>query len=178
MQIDQRHKINIRDQNITVIGMSRSGMAAAYLAQQLGARIFVSDNTDNPATHSNLHKLQDSGINGEIGGHSDQIYATDLWVLSPGIAEDSTLVKSALDRDIPIVSEIEFASWFTDAPIIAVTGSNGKTTTVHALAEMCQSAFHSQKKFWPIWSIRTRPGSLSWKYQVSKWNSYFIFSPG
>jgi len=139
MQIDQRYKINIRDQNITVIGMSRSGMAAAYLAQQVGARVFVSDNTDNPVTRSNLHKLQDSGINGEIGGHSDQIFATDLWVLSPGIAEDSTLVKSALDRHIPIVSEIEFASWFTEAPIIAVTGSNGKTTTVHALTEMCQS---------------------------------------
>jgi len=139
MQIDQRHKIDIRDHKITVIGMSRSGMAAAYLAQQLGALVFVSDSTDNPTTRSNLQKLQESGINGEIGGHNDDIFTTDLWVLSPGIPEDSTLVKSAQDRHIPIVSEIEFASWFTDAPIIAVTGSNGKTTTVHALTEMCQS---------------------------------------
>ncbi len=131
--------MNIKGTDIAVIGLSRSGDAAARLANHLGANVFVSDNSSSTALVENLLELKKIGINGEVGGHSESIYNSELWVLSPGIAQDSDLVKAAQSKNIPIVSEIEFASWFTAAPVIAVTGSNGKTTTVHALVEMCQS---------------------------------------
>ena len=78
-------------------------------------------------------------INVETGMHSDRINEADLWIVSPGVPKDADIILQAQEKNIPIVGEIEFASWFTESPIIAVTGSNGKTTTVTVLVEMCQS---------------------------------------
>ena len=139
MKIDNRNNIDIKDRLVTVIGIGRSGLAAARLAHYLGAKVFISDNSTNKTVTANLQELQLLGIEGELGSHSSRIFEADLWILSPGIAQDSDLVRRAQSKAIPIISEIEFASWFTDAPILAVTGSNGKTTTVHALALMCQT---------------------------------------
>ncbi len=139
MQTKDRNNINIQDARIAVIGLSRSGFAAARLAFRLGANVFASDSGAGQAASANLAKLEKIGLSGETGGHSDRIFAADLWILSPGIAQDSELVRKAQANNIPIVSEVEFASWFTEAPILAVTGSNGKTTTVHALALMCRT---------------------------------------
>ncbi len=139
MNIKDRKNISIAYSPIAVIGLSRSGFAAAKLAYHMGAQVFVSDGSTNENIVANLEELETVGIAGECGGHSDRIFEAELWILSPGIAQDSKLVKKAQAHDITIVSEVEFASWFTTAPIIAVTGSNGKTTTVHALAKMCQT---------------------------------------
>ncbi len=139
MNIHDRANIEIRGKKIVVLGLALSGAAAAKLAIRQGADVFVSDNQDTQALQGTLTDLKELGITGELGQHSDQIYAADLWIISPGIAQDSELVQKAQYNDIPIVSEIEFASWFTEAPILAITGSNGKTTTAHLLAEMIQT---------------------------------------
>ena len=78
-------------------------------------------------------------IASETGIHSSKIYDSDLWIISPGVSTDSKIVNEAFNKNIPIVSEIEFASWFTHSPIIGITGSNGKTTTTHILNQMFQS---------------------------------------
>ena len=62
-----------------------------------------------------------------------------MWIVSPGIDKNSDIIKKAKNLKIPIVGEIEFASWFTNSLVIAITGSNGKTTTVNALNKMCQT---------------------------------------
>ena len=139
MKIHDRDTIEIRGKKIVILGLAMSGAAAAKLAVRQGADVFVSDNQDTPALQGTLTDLIVLGISGELGQHSDQIYAADLWIISPGIAQDSELVQKAQSNGIPIVSEIEFASWFTEAPILAITGSNGKTTTAHLLAEMIQT---------------------------------------
>ena len=139
MNIHDRATIEIRGKKIVILGLALSGAAAAKLAVRQGADVFVSDNQDTLALQDTLTDLKALSISGELGQHSDQIYDADLWIISPGIAQDSELVQKAQSNDIPIVSEIEFASWFTEAPILAITGSNGKTTTAHLLAEMIQT---------------------------------------
>ncbi len=132
MNIHDRATIEIRGKKIVILGLALS-------AVRQGADVFVSDNQDTLALQGTLTDLKALSIPGELGQHSDQIYDADLWIISPGIAQDSELVQKAQSNDIPIVSEIEFASWFTEAPILAITGSNGKTTTAHLLAEMIQT---------------------------------------
>ena len=139
IDISNRDSINIRDKNVTVIGLGLSGIAASKLANYLGAHVFASDPS------SEFH-ISDAGLDllhhhiaSETGIQSDKIYDADLWIISPGVPSDAPIVQKAKSLRIPIVGEIEFASWFCDAPIIAVTGSNGKTTSTHILSEMCQS---------------------------------------
>ncbi|MBT3478855.1 MAG: UDP-N-acetylmuramoyl-L-alanine--D-glutamate ligase [Candidatus Marinimicrobia bacterium] len=139
MNISNRKNINIEESKITVIGFGRSGEGAALLGHYLGANMFISDGGSTDTMVESGKKLEAFGIQIETGGHTEKIYNTDLWVVSPGIAQDAEIVLNAKAKSIPIVSEIEFASWFTDAPIISLTGSNGKTTSVHLLNKMCQT---------------------------------------
>jgi len=129
----------IKNSSISILGLGRSGVAAAQLANYLGANVFVSDNSSSKIVKNNFAVLKSAGINGEISSNSEKIFDTDLMVISPGIPADSAFVIEAIERGIRIISEIEFASLFTDCKIIGVTGSNGKSTTVHALTKMCQS---------------------------------------
>ena len=76
------------------------------------------------------------GIKLETGGHTNNVYNSDLWILSPGISDKIEIIRNAKNKGIKIVSEIEFASWFTDKPIIAVTGTNGKTSVASMLYEV------------------------------------------
>lgn len=139
MDISAGKNIDVAHRSIVIIGLGRSGLEAARLAHYVGANVFVSDPGFSRQLRHNLGLLTKLGIEGELGDHSDRIYAADMWIISPGVPRDAKIVKIARQRDIPIVSEIEFASWFTQSPIIAVTGSNGKTTTVNILNAMCQS---------------------------------------
>jgi len=136
MDISIKEKIELNNKQVTIMGIGRSGIAAAKLSIMQGANVFISDQNDKTCE---LFKLLELGIQGESGGHSSKIYDADLWIISPGIPKEATIIKKALEKNIPVVSEIEFASWFTSAPILAVTGSNGKTTTAHMLFEMCKT---------------------------------------
>ena len=80
--------------------------------------------------------LQKANIDTEFGGHSERVFDADWWVVSPGIALSNPILQSAIERKIPAWSEIEVASWFCRSPIIAVTGSNGKSTTTALLGEI------------------------------------------
>ena len=111
MKIHDRATIEIHGKKIVILGLALSGAAAAKLAVRQGADVFVSDNQDTPALQGTLTDLIVLGISGELGQHSDLIYAADLWIISPGIAQDSELVQKAQSNGIPIISEIEFASF-------------------------------------------------------------------
>jgi len=129
----------MKNRSVTVIGLGRSGTAISRLANYLGSKVFISDDSSSQSVKENLESLESLGVQGEIDGHSNKIFNTDLIVISPGVAADSPIVLEAQKRGIKVIGEIEFAGLFTNSSIIGVTGSNGKSTTVHALVKMCQS---------------------------------------
>ncbi|MFC1550591.1 UDP-N-acetylmuramoyl-L-alanine--D-glutamate ligase [Candidatus Neomarinimicrobiota bacterium] len=130
---------DIKGKKIVILGLGISGCGAANLANFRGANVFISEINKNETNSEKLNHFIASGMNGEIGYHSEKIFDADLWIVSPGIPQDVEIITDAINRNIQIISEVEFASWFTTIPIIAITGSNGKTTTAHALNQMCQT---------------------------------------
>ncbi len=130
----------IRNKKISVIGAARSGVAVARLLQRHGAMVFVSDREPAEKLSKSLAELRASDIAYETGNHSERVFDCSLMVLSPGVPSDAAVVLEAQRRRINIVSEIEVASWFCQAPIVAITGSNGKTTTTTLLGRIFSDA--------------------------------------
>lgn len=113
---------------IVVLGGGESGFGAAYLAKKKGLEVFLSDKGLIKEDYKKL--LLDAGIEYEEGKHDeDRILAADWIIKSPGIPKKAEIISKINKKGIRLSSEIEFASEFTDAKIIAITGSNGKTTT-------------------------------------------------
>ncbi len=113
---------------IIVLGGGESGFGAAYLAKKKGLEVFLSDKGLIKEDYKKL--LLDAGIEFEEGKHDDErILAADWIIKSPGIPKKAEIISKINKKGIRLSSEIEFASEFTDAKIIAITGSNGKTTT-------------------------------------------------
>ncbi|MCI5056429.1 MAG: UDP-N-acetylmuramoyl-L-alanine--D-glutamate ligase [Flavobacteriales bacterium] len=123
--------------NIVILGAGESGYGAAYLAKIKNHNVFVSD--FGSIGESFKTKLQKHQIEFEEGQHSeDKILLADIIIKSPGIPNSVDIVKKAVAKGIEVISEIEFASRYTDAILVGVTGSNGKTTTASLLYHMLQ----------------------------------------
>lgn len=113
---------------IAILGAGESGVGAAILAQKKGMETFLSDSGKIKEKYAQV--LSNTGIAYEEGKHSaDRILGADEIVKSPGIPETAPLIKQAVAKGIPVISEIEFAARYTSAKKICITGSNGKTTT-------------------------------------------------
>ncbi|MCG8309003.1 MAG: UDP-N-acetylmuramoyl-L-alanine--D-glutamate ligase [Cytophagales bacterium] len=113
---------------VVILGGAESGVGAAILAKVKGYSVFLSDNGILTASHKQT--LREYKIEFEEGQHSpDIIYSADIIVKSPGIPEDLPVVVEAKERNIPVISEIEFAIRHSKAKFIGITGTNGKTTT-------------------------------------------------
>ena len=113
---------------LIILGGGESGIGTAILGKKKGYTVFVSDNGKIKDKYKEV--LKDHGIGWEEGGHSeDRILGADMVMKSPGIPDSAPLIKKLVNQGIPVISEIEYASRFTDAIIIGITGSNGKTTT-------------------------------------------------
>ncbi|MDB5137255.1 MAG: murD [Mucilaginibacter sp.] len=113
---------------IVILGAAESGVGAAYLAQQQGYEVFVSD-FGAIADHYK-RQLQEWNIRFEENQHTEaEILKAVEVIKSPGIPDKAPIVKKLKEQRIPVISEIEFAGRYTDAKIIGITGSNGKTTT-------------------------------------------------
>lgn len=125
-------------QKIVILGAGESGIGAAILAQKEGYDVFVSD---GGAVKENYKAdLLKNGIEFEEGSHSEErILNADLIMKSPGIPEKNALVKKIREKGIALISEIEFAYRYKgDSKIIAITGSNGKTTSTALTYHICQ----------------------------------------
>ncbi len=125
---------------VTVLGAARSGVAVAQLLASRNASVFVSDTAPEESLAEQTAELRKAGIAFETGKHSDRVYACDIMVVSPGVSSDAPVVREAIKRGTEVVSELECASWFCSAPIAAVTGSNGKTTTTSLIGRMLGDA--------------------------------------
>lgn len=124
---------------ISILGAGESGTGAAVLAAKKGFEVFVSDSGNISKKYKTV--LSQFEINFEEGNHSQElIYAADEIIKSPGIPDHIGLITEAGKKGIPVISEIEFASRFTNAKKICITGSNGKTTTTLLLGHILKNA--------------------------------------
>ncbi len=120
---------------IAILGAGESGTGAAILAKKKGFNVFLSDYSKINEKYKEVLCLNE--IKWEEGQHSvDLILDADEIIKSPGIPDSANIIKLIKQKNIPLISEIEFAGRYTNAKIIAVTGSNGKTTTVSLIYEM------------------------------------------
>ncbi|MCG2712366.1 MAG: UDP-N-acetylmuramoyl-L-alanine--D-glutamate ligase [Candidatus Omnitrophica bacterium] len=132
---------NIRNKKIVVLGLSRSGYAAAILAAKKGANVYVSEVLNNKDICRKAEYLRIRGIRVELGGHSEDFFkGVNFFITSPGIKNNTFALNWARKNKIEVFSEIEFASWFCHAPIVAITGSNGKTTVATLLGKVFRTA--------------------------------------
>jgi len=114
--------------DVVVLGGGESGTGAALLAKKKGLSVFLSDQGEIKAKYKDV--LSQSGINFEEGKHSEnELLSASEIIKSPGIPDKAALVVAARAKGIPVISEIEFAGRYTNATIIGITGTNGKTTT-------------------------------------------------
>lgn len=127
------------DKNIVILGGGESGVGTALLAAQKGYTVFVSDNGMIKKQYKEV--LLQNKIAFEEGCHTEsQVLEATIVMKSPGIPDEVAIVKKLVKKGIPVISEIEFASKFTNASIAGITGSNGKTTTTMMLYQILNSA--------------------------------------
>ena len=130
---------DVKGKKVTILGAARSGIAAAKLLHKMQAKVFVSDMAERSQKMDEIEALHQENIDFEFGRHSNKVFKAEFVVLSPGIPCRAPVVQELLSRKIPVYSELEVASWFCDSPIIAITGSNGKTTTTTLVGEILRS---------------------------------------
>jgi len=131
--------MDLKGKKISVIGAARSGIGAAKLIKRLGGIPFVSDSGSEEKLKESLKQLEAENIGYEFGGHSDRIYDAALMIVSPGVPNDSSFLMNARSKKIKLISEIELAYHYCKGKIIAITGTNGKTTTT----SLCGHVFNT-----------------------------------
>lgn len=132
--------------SFTILGAGRSGIAAAALLKKNGFKVFLSEEyPEEKLKYFRKDILTDEKIDYETGGHSDKIFENDIFIVSPGISPESEVIKKATAIGKKIYSEIEIAFSFCKCPVIAITGTNGKTTTAVLTGEIFKNAGYDTK---------------------------------
>jgi UDP-N-acetylmuramoylalanine--D-glutamate ligase len=126
---------------VTVVGLARSGVAATRLLKEAGARVTVADKKDRAELTHMLEQLDQPAVTVTLGsGYESALDAADLVVISPGVPYRMEALERARRRGVKVLSELELASRFLSAPILAVTGTNGKSTTVTLIGRMLRQS--------------------------------------
>ena len=129
--------MDLQDKRILIVGLGKSGIASAEFLQSRGAKVTVSDSKSPDQLRGEIPALLDRGIAVETGGHGERTFrGQDLIVVSPGVPADVPQLVQARIHGVPIIGEIELASQFLQGRIVAITGSNGKTTTTTLTGEI------------------------------------------
>jgi UDP-N-acetylmuramoylalanine--D-glutamate ligase len=129
--------MELKDKRVLVVGLGKSGVASALFLKAHGARVAVSDTKSGDELHNEIPVLLDHGITVETGGHGERTFrGQDLIVVSPGVPVDAAPLVQARSLGEAVIGEIELAAQFLPGPIVAITGSNGKTTTTTLTAEI------------------------------------------
>ena len=122
--------MDVRGKRVLVVGLGKSGIASATFLQTQGARVTVSDSKSEAHLRQEIPLLLDRGITVETGHHGERTFRDqDLIVVSPGVPFDQPQIEQARQQGIRVIGEIELAAQFVAGHVIAITGSNGKTTT-------------------------------------------------
>lgn len=128
------------EKKIVVLGLAKSGIAVAETLSQLGAKVFITETKEKDDFLEEKKRLEEKGIKVEIGGHSlAWLDDTELVIVSPGVPLEIPYLLEARKRKIEILGELEVAASLCKAPLIAITGTNGKTTTTSLMGEIMNS---------------------------------------
>jgi len=133
--------MELKNKRVLVVGLGKSGLSAAMFLRRQGARVTVSDARSAVALAKEIPALLDAGIMVESGGHGLLTFRRqDLIVVSPGVPMDTPEVKQVIGYGMPVIGELELASRFLKGRVVAITGSNGKTTTTTLLGKILKEA--------------------------------------
>jgi UDP-N-acetylmuramoylalanine--D-glutamate ligase len=129
--------MELKNKRALVVGLGRSGVASAFFLQDRGAKVTVSDSKSEAQLQSEIAALLDRGVSIETGQHGERTFRDqDLIVVSPGVPSDQPQLQHARSLGIPVIGEVELAFPFLQGKVIALTGSNGKTTTTTLVGEI------------------------------------------
>src|SRR6266446_2303371 len=132
---------HLTGKRVLVVGLGRSGVAAARLLQAHGAHVTVTDQKSQDELKEQVAALSGLPVHFQLGGHeTSSLLSTDLVVISPGVPIHGTFIQAAEGRGIPVIGEIELAADFISSPILAITGTNGKSTTTMLVGEILKTA--------------------------------------
>ncbi|MGH9497135.1 MAG: UDP-N-acetylmuramoyl-L-alanine--D-glutamate ligase [Candidatus Sulfotelmatobacter sp.] len=133
--------MELNGKRVLVVGLGKSGVASALFLKKHGAKVSVSDTKSGDDLRNEIPELLDHGIDVETGGHGERTFrGQDLIVVSPGVPVDAPPLVQARSLGESVIGEIELAAQFLPGPIIAITGSNGKTTTTTLTGEIMTAA--------------------------------------
>ncbi|MFH2013071.1 MAG: UDP-N-acetylmuramoyl-L-alanine--D-glutamate ligase [Pseudomonadota bacterium] len=136
--------MKIKDNKFLVVGLGKSGVACARFLKERGGIVTATDDKTIDNLGEDVKKLKEHGVKIEAGGHNIESFLDcDLIVLSPGVPMSIEPIKEAKKKGIEVISEIELAYYFIKNPIVAITGSNGKTTTTSMVGHILE---RSRKK--------------------------------
>jgi UDP-N-acetylmuramoylalanine--D-glutamate ligase len=134
---DEKYSMNLSGKRVLVVGLGKSGIASALFLKKHGAQVTVSDSKPEDQLGNEIPLLLDQGIAVETGGHGERTFrGQDLIVVSPGVPVDSPPLVQARGLGETVIGEIELAVRFLPTNVIAITGSNGKTTTTTLTGEI------------------------------------------
>ena len=129
--------MELNNKRVLVVGLGKSGVASALFLKAHGARVTVSDTKSGDDLRNEIPVLLDHGITVETGGHGERTFqGQDLIVVSPGVPTDAPPLAQARSLGESVIGEIELAAQFLPGPMVAITGSNGKTTTTTLAGEI------------------------------------------
>jgi UDP-N-acetylmuramoylalanine--D-glutamate ligase len=133
--------MDLKNKRVLVVGLGKSGLSAAMFLRGQGARVTVSDTRSAVALAKEIPALLEAGIMVESGGHGLLTFRRqDLIVISPGVPMDTPEVKQVVAFGLPVIGELELASRYLQGQVVAITGSNGKTTTTTLVGKIFADA--------------------------------------
>ncbi len=133
--------MELKGKRVLVVGLGKSGAASALFCRERGARVTVSDSKAEPYLSAEIPHLLDAGVVVETGMHGERTFRDqDLIVVSPGVPSDLAQLQQARSLGVPVIGEVELAYRFIKGKIVAITGSNGKTTTTTLVGEILKHA--------------------------------------
>ena len=136
----------LKDKKILIVGLARTGVSLSRFLVKNGAVVTVSDHKSRAELANYLEEVEDLDLNFDLGNHTPKVFLQqDLIILSPGISPQLKIFEYAKNNGVQVTGEFEFASRFVQEPMIGITGTNGKTTTVSLINEMLVK---SGKKVW------------------------------
>jgi UDP-N-acetylmuramoylalanine--D-glutamate ligase len=135
--------MNLKNKHVVVVGLGKTGVSLSGFLSRQGARVTAVDSADPQNLQEAASMVQKLGVQTVLGPHEDRVFeSADMIIVSPGVPHTLPQFKTARANNIPIFGEIELAGRFIETPIIAITGTNGKSTVTMLIGEMLRAAGH------------------------------------